>query len=72
MKTNRIPRNFQRIRFTALVKTNAGEIGDTFWLHKKDSDGLYRVMNARTGKYYIANLGMIRTPELTRIEEIVA
>ena len=69
---NRIPRNFKRIRFTALRGNSAGVAGDEFWLYAKDEDGRYLVENIRTGKFYQANLPMLRTPELTRFEEIVA
>lgn len=67
-KSNRIPRNFNRITGKINIKTNVSEAGDIMHIYK-NYDG-YTALNTRTGLYCQMFISLVRNAEIFTVTAI--
>lgn len=69
MKSNRIPRNFNRITARQEAETNAGKPGDIWHITRNNSG--YLGLNTNTGEYFYIFASHLRIKEQWTIQEII-
>lgn len=67
-KRNRIPRKFTRLYITMLTDTTAGQAGTRATVYRNQYGEL--VEETESGKLYAANLALLRSADLVRIDRI--